>query len=63
MHHFNDIIVDAPTAAFLREFPIEWLRSEDKKQVLGVKVEADKQVCRDFVSSLISVDTKEFLED
>jgi hypothetical protein len=63
MHHFNDIIVDAATAAFLREFPIEWLRSEDKKQVLGVKVEADKQVCRDFVSSLIPVDTKEFLED
>lgn len=53
MHHFNDIIVDAETAAFLREFPIEWVRSEDKRQILGVKVEADEQVCREFLASIL----------
>ena len=63
MHHFNDIIVDAKTAAFLREFPIEWLRSEDKKQVLAVSVEADKDVCRKFLKSVIGVDSEELLED
>ena len=63
MHHFNDIIVDSATAAFLREYPIEWLRSEDKKQILGVRVEADKDVCREFVKSIISVDAEELLKD
>ncbi len=63
MHHFNDIIVDAQTAAFLRDHPIEWLRSEDKKQVLAVNVEADKEVCRKFLISVIGVDGEELLED
>lgn len=63
MHHFNDIIVDAKTAAFLREWPIEWVRSEDRRQVLGVKVDADKDTCRDFLASIISVDSEKFLKD
>ena len=63
MHHFDDVIVDSATAAFLREYPIKWLRSEDKKQVLAVRVEADKEVCREFVKSIISVDAEKLLED
>ena len=63
MHHFNDIIVDSKTAAFLREYPIEWLRSEDKKRVLGVRVEADKDVCRSFLKSIISVDAEKLIKD
>tara|TARA_Y100000992_G_scaffold286346_1_gene238130 strand:+ start:929 stop:1225 length:297 start_codon:yes stop_codon:yes gene_type:complete len=63
MHHFNDIIVDAQTAAFLRDHPIEWLRSEDKKQILAVNVEADREVCRKFLKSVIGVDGEELLED
>lgn len=63
MHHFDDIIVDAKTAAFLRDYPIEWLRSEDKTQVLAVRVDADKGVCKEFVSSVISVDAEKFLQD
>tara|TARA_B100000963_G_C22523976_1_gene624395 strand:+ start:156 stop:443 length:288 start_codon:yes stop_codon:yes gene_type:complete len=61
MHHFNDIIVDSKTADFLREYPIEWVRSEDKSQILAVKVEADKDVCRKFVESIISVNAEKFL--
>jgi len=63
MHHFNDIIVDSKTAAFLREYPIKWLRSEDKSQILAVQVEADKEVCREFLKSVISVDAEKLLED
>ena len=62
MHHFNDIIVDAKTAAFLRKWPIQWVRSEDNTQILGVKVDADKDTCRDFVVSIIS-NGEEFLKD
>lgn len=64
MHNFGDIIVDAPTAAFLRDHAIEWIRSEDKKQVLGVKVEAEEDVCREFLASVLSFgDTQELLDN
>ena len=63
MHHFGDIIVDSNTAAFLREFPIEWLRSEDKSQVLAVRVEAEKSVCQKFVEAQLSIDTEVLLND
>ena len=63
MHHFGDIIVDEKTACFLREYPLEWLYSEDKAQLLGVKVEADKETCRDFLSSIISINAEKLLED
>ena len=59
MHHFDDIITDEPTAAFLRDYPIEWLRSEDKKQLLGVQVSKQtKNICREFLSSIVSVDAE-----
>ncbi len=63
MHHFNDVIVDSKTACFLREYPMEWLRSEDKSQILAVKVEAEKEVCREFLKSIISVNAEKFLQD
>lgn len=63
MHNFDDIITDAPTAAFLREYPIEWLFSEDKKQVLGVRIEAEKDVCREFLASVIPVNAEKLLKD
>ena len=63
MHHFNDIITNAETAAFLRDHPIDWVRSEDKKQVLGVKVDAEEDVCKDFLRSLLGVNAKELLQD
>jgi len=62
MHNFDDIIVDAKTAAFLREWPIEWVRSENKEQVLAVKVDADKDVCREFLASVIG-DREELLQN
>jgi hypothetical protein len=63
MHHFNDIIVDAKTAAFLREWPIQWMRSEDKSQILAVKVDVDKDTCRDFLASIIAVDGEILLQN
>ena len=62
MHKFDDVIVDKHTAVFLRDFSFEWLRSEDKSQVLGLKVDADKDVCREFLKSRI-IDTKVLLND
>jgi len=62
MHNFDDIITDAKTAAFLREWPIQWVRSENKEQVLAVKVDADKEVCREFLASVIG-DREELLQD
>jgi len=63
LHNFGDIIVDAPTAAFLREHAIQWIRSEDKKQLLAVKVDAEEDVCKTFLASLLgSSDTEEFFK-
>ena len=62
MHNFDDIIVDAKTAAFLREWPIQWVRSENKEQLLAVKVDADKGVCREFLASVIG-NREELLQD
>lgn len=62
MHKFDDVIVDKHTAVFLRDFSFQWLRSEDKSQVLGLKVDADKDVCRQFLKSRI-IDTEIFLND
>lgn len=63
MHHFDNVIVDEKTACFLREYPFQWLYSEDGTQLLGVKVEADKETCRDFFSSIISIDAEKLLEN
>lgn len=60
MHLFENVIVDERTAAFLRDFESEWIKSE--KQILGVRVEAPDDVCRDFLKSCI-VDTEVLLND
>ena len=60
---FDDILVDKKTASFLREFPFEWLESEDKEQLYGVRVEADKQACREFLKEHLSSDGKILLDD
>ena len=62
MHKFDDVIVDKETAVFLRDFSFEWLRSEDVSQVLGLRVDADKDVCTQFVESRI-IDTEVLLND
>jgi hypothetical protein len=62
MHNFDDIITDAKTAAFLREWPVQWVRSENKEQLLAVKVDADEDTCREFLASVIG-DCEELLQD
>lgn len=60
MHLLEGVIVDAHTACFLRDFPIEWLKSDD--QIMGVRVDAPDDVCRDFLKSRI-VDTEVLLDN
>ena len=60
---FDDILVDVKTAVFLREFPFEWLESENKDQVYGIRVDAEKEVCREFLRKQLATDGKIFLDD
>lgn len=60
---FDDILVDTQTALFLREFPFEWLESENKDQVYGIRVDAEKEVCRDFLRTQLASNGKIFLDD
>ena len=60
MHLLDGVIVDERTAYFLRDFPLEWIKTED--QIMGVRVEAPDEVCRDFLKSYI-IDTEVLLDD
>ena len=59
----DNILVDRETADFLREFPFEWLESEDKGQIYGVRVEADAETCRAFLREKLSADREILLDD
>ena len=59
----DDILVDEKTAAFLREFPFEWLESENKDQIYGVRIDADKEACRDFLRKQLSSNREILLDD
>ena len=50
----DDILVDENTAVFLREFPFEWLESEDKSQLYGVRIDAEREACREFLRKLVA---------
>ena len=60
MHLLQGVIVDEDTASFLRDFQMEWIKSNE--QVLGVRVEAPSEVCRQFLKSRI-VDAEVLLDD
>lgn len=60
MHLLDGVIVDEQTACFLRDFPFKWIESEG--QLLGVRVEASNEVCRDFLKLSIR-DTEILLND
>ena len=60
---FDDILVDETTATFLREFPFEWLESEDNTQLYGIRIDAEKEVCRDFLRKQLASNGKIFLDD
>lgn len=60
---FDDILVDEKTAAFLREFPFEWLESENKDQIYGVRIDADKEACRDFLRDQLASNREILLDD
>jgi len=60
---FDDILVDEKTADFLREFPFEWLESENKNQIYGIRVDADKEVCREFLRKQLATNREILLDD
>ena len=60
MHLLDGVIVDARTACFLRDFSLEWIKSDD--QIMGVRVDAADSICKDFLKSFI-VDTKVLFND
>lgn len=60
---FDDILVDEKTAVFLREFPFEWLQSDDKDQIYGVRVDADKEACREFLRQQLASNREILLDD
>ena len=60
---FDDILVDEKTAVFLRECPFEWLESENKEQLYGIRVDAEKEVCRKFLKQQLASNGKIFLDD
>ena len=60
---FDDILVDKETAKFLREFPFEWLESEDKNQIYGVRVDANKEACREFLRNQLASNREILLDD
>lgn len=60
---FDDILVDEKTAVFLREFPFEWLESENKDQVYGIRVDAEEEACRGFLKQQLASNGKIFLDD
>ena len=59
----DDILVDKKTALFLREFPFEWLESEDKNQIYGIRVDADKEACREFLRKELASNREILLDD
>lgn len=60
---FDDILVDERTAVFLREFPFEWLESENKDQIYGVRIDADKEDCREFLRNQLATNREILLDD
>lgn len=60
MHLLDGVIVDERTACFLRDFSMEWIKNDN--QIMGVRVQAPDNICRDFLKSCI-VDTKVLLDD
>ena len=60
MHLLDGVIVDEQTACFFRDFPMEWLKSED--QVMGIRVDASDEICREFLRSRV-IDAEILLDD
>lgn len=56
----DNVIVDRTTAEFLRDFQFSWIGTD---RILGVRVDADKDTCRAFLSEHLSVDGEVFLKN
>ena len=60
---FDDILVDKKSAVFLREFSFEWLESENRDQIYGVRIDADKEACREFLRNHLASNREILLDD
>ena len=59
----DDILVDKKTAEFMRDFPFEWLQSEEGDQIYGIRIDAEKDVCRDFLKRQLAANSEILLDD
>jgi len=59
----DNVLLEKKMDHFLSGFTFSWIWSEDKSQVYALSVDADKDICRDFLSDLLGVDGKILLED
>lgn len=57
----DDILVDEKTASFIKNYHFRWIQS--KEQVHGIKIDADRDTCKDFLQRHLTVDSKVFLKD
>lgn len=59
----DDILVDKKTAEFMRDFHFEWLQSEEGDQIYGIRIDADKDACRDFLKRQLAANSEILLDD
>lgn len=56
----DNILVDANTANFLKEFHFSWIGEE---RIYGVRIDAEEDVCRAFLKDNLGVDGEVFLKN
>lgn len=56
----DNILVDAKTATFLKDFSFAWIGEE---RIYGVNVDADEDTCRAFLREHLGVDGEVFLKN
>ena len=59
----DGVLVDKETATFLREFRFDWLESESKDQIYGIRVDAEAEECRAFLRAKLSTNREILLDD
>ena len=57
----DDILVDTKTVSFIKQYHFRWI--ETKEQVHAIKIEADEDICREFLKEHLSVNSEVFLKN
>jgi hypothetical protein len=59
----QDILIEREMDQFLSDKKFSWIWSEDKSQIYGLSVEAEKDVCHAFLKDFLTVDGEVLLDD